>query len=502
MRFRRSLLFALAFGLSVSAFAAEIRIALSKPPSYYDPRQVGDAVTTEVLSQVYETPLLYTTAQPAGAPNLFSAVTRNDSRTYTATLQPGVVFSDGEPLTATGMVAWLSTVRDIASRGTMVAGSSGKSGTVTFHLKEPDQYFSSLLMMNYCAIAREKAKGVFVGTGPFVLGRHDDHEIVLEKNPRYHEEGQPKVDRLVFRVYPAEPDGTNPKLIEAIQKDEVDFTSAVPLSALPELQSVRTARTLVMESKNTGWISFNLRKPPFNNVRLRRAIQMLIDPDPIVRRLYPVGTRTAASFLPPPLATQVRDVDFDLRLKSDSAAARAELGALGFTAEKKLKINLLILWASRPYCNNPVLFGEMVKKQLEDSGVVEVKTTQPSSGNQYFQSLTQGKFDLAGNGWIADGPNPADFVEANFASSKIGCLSDCNNMGGWVNVAVDRAIREIRSTGSSGSYKALTEEFRKELPLIPIVHGPGVIVLSRRVRGVEPSTFSYVSFRLASLGAS
>ena len=502
MKISLRLLLALALGMSVPASGSELRIAISKPPSYYDPRQVGDAVTTEVLSQVYETPLLYTTSQPAGAPNLFSSVARVDARTYTATLQPGIVFSDGDALTAAGMVEWLSTVRDIASRGTMVAGRSGKSETVTFHLKESDQYFPSLLMMNYCAIAREKSKGVFVGTGPFTLGRHDDREIVLEKNPRYHEEGQPKVDRLIFRVYPAEADGTNPKLIEAIQKDEVDFTSAVPLSSLPEVQAVRTARTLVLESKNTGWISFNLRRPPFNNSRLRRAIQMLIDPDPIVRRLFPVGTRTAVSFLPPALASQVRDADFDLHLKSDPAAARAELSALGYSAEKKLKASLLVLWASRPYCNNPVLFGEMVKKQLEASGVVELKIVQPASGNLYFQSLTQGKFDLAGNGWIADGPNPADFVEANFASTKIGCLSDCNNMGGWVNAAVDRAIRDIRASGNPASYRALTEEVRRDLPLVPIVHGPGVIVLSRRVRGVEPSTFSYVSFRLASLGAS
>lgn len=497
---KRVLLAALsACTLAFPAAATEIRIALSKPPSYYDPRKAADSMTTTVLSQVYETPLLYTTNQPNGAPNLFSNVARVDNKTYVGTLVWGVLFSDGEPLTAAQMIAWLSTVRDISSRATMTAGHRGTRETVTFHLKEPDQYFSQLLMMNYCAVAKEKGKGVFVGTGPFVLARHDDHEIVLDRNPHFHEAGEPKVDRLVFRVFPAAPDGTNPRLLDAIRKDEVDFTQAVPLTSLPQLQGVRTAKTLVLESKNSGWITFNLRRVPTNNLKVRQAITALLNPDAIVRRLYPVGTRVATSFLPPALAAQVRGVDFDLHVRSDSVQAKRDLAGAGFSPEKKLKLTLLILWASRPYCNNPIVFGELVKKQLEDSGSIEVKVEQPSTGDDYFQALLKGNFDIAGNGWIADGPNPADFIEANFASSKIGCLSNCNNMAGWVDPRVDQAVRSMRATGASADFQAVVDEVRKELPLFPIVHGPEVIVIASKVHGIEPSTFSYVSFRTATV---
>lgn len=497
---KRILLAALtACTLAAPVAASEIRIAISKPPSYYDPRKAGDSVTTAVLSQVYETPLLYTTAQPNGAPNLFSDVERVNNQTYVGTLVWGIVFSDGEPLTAAQMIAWLSTVRDIASRATMTAGKKGTRETVTFHLKEPDQYFSQLLMMNYSAVAKEKGKGVFIGTGPFVLGRHDDHEIVLDRNPHYHEAGEPKVDRLVFRVFPAATDGTNPKLLEAIQKDEVDFTQSVPLTSLPQMQTVRTAKTLVLESKNSGWITFNLRRPPTNNPKVRQAVAALINPDEIVRRLYPVGTKAATSFLPPSLAAQVRGTDFDLHLRSDPGQAKSDLAAAGFSPEKKLKLTLLIAWVSRPYCNNPVLFGELLKKQLEASGSIEVKVEQPTTGDDYFQALLKGNFDIAGNGWIADGPNPADFIEANFASDKIGCLSNCNNMAGWVDPRLDQAIRNIRATGASADFQAVVDEVRKVLPVFPIVHGPEVVVISRRVHGIEPSTFSYVSFRAATV---
>lgn len=494
-----------AFAACMFAFpaaASEIRIAISKPPSYYDPRKAGDSMTWAVLSQVYETPLLYTTAQPNGAPNLFSDVARVDNKTYVGTLVWGIVFSDGEPLTAAQMIAWLSTVRDISSRAAMTAGHRGTRETITFHLKEPDQYFSQLLMTNYCPVAKEKGKGVFIGTGPFVLGRHDDHEVVLERNPHYHEAGEPKVDRLVFRVFPAAPDGTNPALLDAIRKDEVDFTEAVPLSSLPQLQGVRTVKTLVLESKNSGWITFNLRRAPTNNLKVRQAVGALLDPDAIVRRLYPVGTRVASSFLPPALAAQVRGVDFDLHVRADAAQAKNDLAAAGFGPSKKLDLTLLILWASRPYCNNPVLFGEIVKKQLEGSGAIEVKVEQPSSGDDYFQALLKGNFDIAGNGWIADTPNPADFVEANFASSKIGCLSNCNNMPGWIDPRVDQAIRNIRAAGASADFQTVVDEVRKELPIFPIVHGPEVVVISSRVHGIEPSTFSYVSFRTATVGGS
>jgi ABC-type transport system substrate-binding protein len=497
---RRFLLAAFsACAIALPAVASEIRIAISKPPAYYDPRKGSDSMTWAVLSQVYETPLLYTTARPNGAPNLFSDVARVDSKTYVGTLVWGVVYSDGEGVTAAQLIAWLSTVRDISSRATMTAGHKGTRETVTFHLKEPDQYFSQILMTNYCLVAKDKGKGVFVGTGPFMLGKHDDREIILEKNPHYHEAGQPKVDRLVFRVYPAAPDGTNPSLLDAIRHDEVDFTQAVPLSSLPQLQGVRSAKTLVLDSRNTGWITFNFRRPPLNNPKIRLAIAESLNPDEIVRRLYPVGTRVASSFLPPALAAQVRGVDFDLHLRQDPAQAKAALSAAGFSPDKKLKLTLVIAWASRPYCNNPILFGEIVKRQLEESGLIEVKVEQPGSGDEYFQTLLKGNFDIAGNGWIADTPNPADYVEANFSSSKIGCLSNCNNMAGWTDPRVDQAIRNVRATGAAADFQAITEEMRKELPVFPIVHGPEVITIAPRVHGIEPSTFSYVSFRTATV---
>ncbi|MGH9442173.1 MAG: ABC transporter substrate-binding protein [Thermoanaerobaculia bacterium] len=490
-----------ALAMALPAAASEIRIAISKPPAYYDPRKASDSMTWTVLSQVYETPLLYTTARPNGAPSLFSDVARVDNKTYVGTIVWGIVYSDGEALTAAQMIAWLSTVRDISSRATMTAGKKGTRETITFHLKEPDQYFTQILMTNYCLVAKEKGKGVYLGTGPFVLGRHDDREIVLERNPHFHDAGEPKVDRLVFKVFPAAVDGTNPALLDAIRRDEVDFTQAVPLSSLPQLQGVRTAKTLVLESKNTGWITFNFRRPGINDPKVRHAIAELLDPGDIVRRLYPVGTRAATSFLPPALAAQVRGVDFDLHLKSDPAAAKRDLAAAGFGPEKKLNLTLLIAWASRPYCNNPVLFGELVKKQLEESGAIAVRVEQPASGDDYFRALLKASFDLAGNGWIADTPNPADFLEANFASSKINCLSNCNNMAGWADPKVDQAIRNLRATGAAADFQTVVDEIRRELPVFPIVHGPEVIVLSDRVHGIEPSTFSYVSFRTAFLGA-
>ena len=497
---RLTVALAVCLNAALSLAASEIHIGIAKQPAYYDPRVAADSVSHSVLSQVYETPLLYTTSEPNGAPNLFAEVRKVDNKTYVGTLTFGVTFSDGEPLTAAQVAAWLSEVPGMTSRATVTAGREGQNQTVTFHLKEPDQYFSTLLMMNFSAIAKEKGKGSWIGTGPFVLGPHDDRTIVLNRNPKYHDVGLPKADRLVFKVYPAEPDGTNPKLIEAIRKGEVDFTEALPLSVIPELQTIRGVRSVVLESKNTGWISFNLRRPPFDNVALRHALASLINADEIVRRLYPVGTRRATSFLPPSLGTQVKGVDFDINFPFDAARGKSGLAALGYGPSKKLKVSLLIPWTSRPYCNNPVLFGELVKKDLEASGAVDVAIVQPATGDEYFQDLLKGKFDLAGNGWIADGPNPADFVEANFSPSKIGCLSNCNNIAGWSNARVDRAIRDIRASGSTSGFQAVVEEFRKDLPVLPIVHGPGVLVISNRLHGVEPSTFSYISFRAASIG--
>ncbi len=487
--------------LSAAARASEIHVAIGKPLVTFDPHKQADAVTSEVLSQVYETPLRYTPDHPDGAPNLFSAVQRVDPQTSVGTVAPGIVFSDGTPLNAERMAAWLAGVPDIASRARVTPSRTAGHQTVTFRLKAPDRGFASILMMNYSCVALAKGKGAWVGTGPFVIESHDERRIVLARNPRFREVGEPKVDRLYFDVYPAAPDGTNPGLVEAIRRGAVDFTDALPLSALPELQRLPGARAIVLESKNTGWISFNLRRPPLTDVRLRRAIAALIDPSAIVGRLYPMGTRLATGALPPALSSQVSGVDFDTHLRPDPSGARRELEAAGYSASHKLRLTLLVPWTSRPYCNNPVLFGSLVRQQLEGSGAIEVHVVQPATGDAYFNDLLHGRFDLAGNGWIADGPNPADFIEANFSSKKINCLSDCNNMAAWSDAAVDRAIGEIRATGSASAYGVVADALRKEVPVVPVVHGPGVMVVSNRLHGVEPTTFSYISFRSASLSA-
>lgn len=214
-----------------------------------------------------------------------------DAKKYTIRIRDGVKWHDGSMLTADDVA--FSYQKSIEVGGpakgllkNVVAVRALDPLTVEFELGVPSGNFLETLANYYGVYIVPKAvydNGTDVrinpaneappGTGPFrfvewVKGSH----IVLEANKDYFD-GPPGVDRLVFRFM-----DHLPTIVSALEVGEIDTTQlTIPFGEVPRVQGLPGLKVTILPKTNPSWMGFNLRRAPFDDVRVRRAIAHAID---------------------------------------------------------------------------------------------------------------------------------------------------------------------------------------------------------------------------------
>src|SRR5262249_18284921 len=153
------------------------------------------------------------------------------------------------------------------------------------HLKHPWASFladlaAALEVVNEKAIASKDPKLEPVGTGPFKFTEwvQDDH-ITLEKWPKYHVEGHPYLDKVIFKAI-----ADDTVRLTGLQTGELQWAMQVPLQKVDELKTSATdIKATVGKPYLPDRITFNCGQPPFNDKRVRQAIAWCINRDEIVK---------------------------------------------------------------------------------------------------------------------------------------------------------------------------------------------------------------------------
>lgn len=206
-----------------------------------------------------------------------------EATVWTFRLRPGVTFHNGQPFAAEDVVYTLTRVLDprldspVRSVVAMVERAEVVDPlTVRLVLKEPfadlplqlTDYRLRIIPRN----SGDTIRTTGIGTGPFRLERFDaSGTTVLVANPNYHG-GAPRVGRIeVVGI----PDGQ--ARLQALLGGQIDFEPGITRQQRTLLD--RTGRHRVMEVPTGNWrgIVFKVDVPPFNDVRVRRAIRMAVD---------------------------------------------------------------------------------------------------------------------------------------------------------------------------------------------------------------------------------
>jgi ABC-type transport system substrate-binding protein len=163
-------------------------------------------------------------------------------------------------------------------------------------------------------------------------------------------------------------------------------------------------------------------------------------------------------------------------------------GAVLAQARLPPKLNMIRVWGPRPYLPRPDAVAAEITTQLAAVGVT-VDTTASKDSEDYGKLLARGQYDLVLGGWFADTADPIDYLDSTLGSSGILGAGHvpvaASNYARWKDADIDRLLAEARGAGGTRAIDEIQARVASEVPLIPLMHGPRVIVHSWRVKGYE-----------------
>jgi peptide/nickel transport system substrate-binding protein len=312
-------------GSDATAAGKALVVGLVAEPTSMDPGQLTDINSMRVLSSVYDTLVRFKEGSFTQEPALATAWEMSpDGLTYTFTLRRNVKFHDGTPFDADAVKFTYDRLLDpkhpFAETGPFPFASFYYGaikevavvdpGTVRFTLKQPFSPLLNNLTLNTGRIVSPAAVKKYgkefashpVGTGPFKFVSWDKNvRIILEANPAYWA-GPPKLERIVFR--PLVEEQTR---VTELLSGGADFIVDVPPDNVDQVKKAATLTYYEQPGPHIWWVTLNTEKKPFNDVRVRRAVNHGVNRDAVAGDLLKKTATAAIGPIPPSIAWAFTD---------------------------------------------------------------------------------------------------------------------------------------------------------------------------------------------------
>jgi peptide/nickel transport system substrate-binding protein len=281
--------------------------------------------------------------------------------------------------------------------------------------------------------------------------------IVLERYEGFFLKDRPKFDRVVFRIIP----DTSAQAL-ALEKGEVDLLpGSVTLSQFRQLAQ---SKDVVLSRKGgaaigpLGWLAFNLKRKPLDDLRVRQAIAHAIDRDFILKALHQGNTKRATGPIAPgsPFYTdKVEPYRLDLK-KSAALLDAAGLKADGSGKRFAMTIDFL---PNTP--DNAQTIAEYLRPQLKKVGIEVTVRTSPDFPT-WARRVSTGDFDATMDGAFNYG-DPVIGVHRTYLSSNIKPGVIWSNTQSYVSPKVDDLLTRATVERDFDKRKQLYAEFQRQV---------------------------------------
>jgi peptide/nickel transport system substrate-binding protein len=282
-------------------------IGIAADPTGLDPEAVLNNTSGFLMATIYDSLVKYKPGTVEPEPGLAQSWTvSEDGLTYRFKLRQGVKFQDGTPFNADTYIQGINRLLDKSSLISIYntgpvegyidftygdVGSVTKVGeqTVEFKLKKPNAAFVTSLAMVWNGVVSPAAAQKYgrdfrnhpVGTGPFIFKQWKSRDsISLDVNPAYWN-GKPYVDHLIFKEYP-DPQAA----LLALKKGDIQILGDVSARIIPALQADRSMKILTQPGLAQSGMGMPTDTPPFDNVKVRQALNYAVDRDAIDKALF------------------------------------------------------------------------------------------------------------------------------------------------------------------------------------------------------------------------
>jgi dipeptide transport system substrate-binding protein len=330
----------------------------------------------------------------------------------------------------------------------------------------------------------EKVDQEPVGTGPFLLESYQKDAVIRYKaNPSFYR-GKPKIDNLVFSI--------TPDAAVRFAKLKAGECDLIPYPAPPDIPAMKADKDLTVIEQagmNIAYLAFNTTKKPYDDLRVRKAIDMAIDKKAIVDAVYLGIGIPATNPIPPSMWSydkEVKDYPYD------PAGAKKLLAEAGLA--NGFETDLWYMPVQRPYNPNGKRIGELMQADLAKVGITAKLVT--FEWGEYRKRLQGGEPMLMQFGWTGDNGDPDNFLYTLLGcpAAKIGG----NNVARWCDKTFNDLVTEAQQTVDPKKRTELYEkaqvQFKKETPWFTIAHSLQVAAMRKNVTGFKLSPLAYHDF--------
>lgn len=438
-----------------------------------DPRTGLNYASFLVQWHIYEPPYRLDPQSKQIQPVLIDYPLQNESDAdglmYSAGVRKGICFSDGTELTAEHVAASLEKTAAFK----LHASASARGDRVLFRLKRPNARFDLLLARFDHGIVLERGRE-FLGTGPYMLAPDPQPDCFkLVRNPHHYPSA--RLPEIQCRIYSLDANGRRTKLLEAVNRGEVDFTDEL---AREELNHVEKMRKCIQLGYCTAVLFFNTERPLFRDSRARLAFATAIDRKALAAQSYSNALAFAATGMIPPVLGSTPDL-----ITYDLARARDLLQKANVKGSGPLLLGVVPV--PRPYLPDPRMTADFLSRQFGQLGF-KVEVRQPRDVSEYQEWNSRGAYDMTLAGWVPDTPDPLDFMESLLGSASIPTAANQTTRGSnfcrWRSAAMDEALEKQRLKPEPAIWERICGMLRNEVPAFPLMYGPRIAVVSWRTR--------------------
>lgn len=471
-----------------------------------DPINVVDGESIRVTHAIFETLFEYDeelTLQPKLAESYEMA---DDELTWKIQLKEGIQFHDGTDFNADAVVfnfeRWMDEdnpyhIGDFPYYPFLYGGFKGDPAHKVEYVKAVDEFtveikltekmapFISFLAIPMFGIASPEAIEQYpenfyenpVGTGPFMFDSWNRNDkIVLKKNENYHVEGQPYLDQMIFTVVP-----DNSARLNSLVTGEVDFVDGMNPEDADTIAENPALELLKRPSFTNGYMVFNTEMAPFDNVKVRQAVDMAIDKESIIDAFYSGYADVAKNPIPPVLWGYNEDVE---AASFDVDEAKSLLATAGYP--DGFKTEIWTMSNPRPYMPQPEKVAEAVQSNLADIGIeADIVTYEWAT---YLEKTGNGEHPMAMFGWTGVMADPDNFLYPNLSNTNT--TKPASNRAFYQSEPFTELLEEARVTFNEEKRIELYEEaqklFHEDLPWVLLADSTPPIGLANYVQGFTP----------------
>jgi len=446
-----------------------------------DPQQISGLMEGTISRVLYD-PLMDTDAQGNQVKVLATDWSMApDGLSYTFKLRSEVKFHDGSALDAQSVVFTFerllqnptfqhaSAFKDVVSKVTAVDAQ-----TVRFDLTKANPGLITAFNEPILSAAAAQKNGAEFykqvgGSGPYKFNAWTpNQQWVGDANKDYWQKNLVKLDQIVFRSI--REDATR---LAALQSGEVDVIDSLSGDQAEQLGQDSNIGIVRAAATNELAITFNMRKPPFNNKDARFAVAYAIDRQNIVSNIVKLGKVVGAS-IPPGTIGHDENL-FNKPLPYDMAQAKQLFAKAGLESGTKLSFKLNPAWFARMKESS-----EYIANQLQQLGFdVTLQFLEPGA---YTEARKSGDFDLAIQE-LGRAFNPDTNLTILYVDSAFGNFYKELNPG--IVPMIQSARSELDQAKRDADYRAIQQVLYDDLPELVLYQEEFIWGVRKRVKDFQ-----------------